>query len=147
MSAFLATMTDTGRELVAAIRDARRAEDIAALLEQYKTVAVAGLVGGPGPSDADQFGIACAIAEFLPASDRRRAAHWEAAALTAIRSKAHAEALAALEKAEGFARSKDRQRWMGLLRELLVARRDVPTSSFGHGPKPQAKRTSGPGGT
>lgn len=126
MSHFLSTMTETGRELVARIRDARTADDIATVSEMYRNGIVAGLLGGHVLSDADQFAIACALGRFLPGSRRERARHWEAAAMVAIRKKAHAEALAALQEAEKYGRSKDRQRWIGLLREILVTRGDVP---------------------
>lgn len=142
MSEFLSTMTDAGRELVARIRDARTAEDFKAVLEKYKEVFLPDLAGGPAPTDADQFAIACALGEFSPAPPRQRASHWEAAALIAIRAKAHPEALFALEKAEEYAHSKERQRWLGLLQEILVARGDMPAPARGPAPnKPKAPKS------
>lgn len=102
MTPFLATMTNLGRDLVMSVRDARTAADIGALMEKYKDAALPALLEERSIlSDADEFAFGCALATYLPGTDRVRATNWEAAALTALRARAHAEALVALEKGRG----------------------------------------------
>lgn len=128
MTPFLSMMTAAGHDLVARVRDARTADDFGALIEHYKKLTVTALVECHAVlSDADDFAFGCALARHSPGNARQRAACWDAAALTALRAGAHMEALAVLEKAEVLTRSKERQERMRLIRELLVARGDLPT--------------------
>lgn len=130
MTPFLSTMTAVGHDLVTSVRDARTAADIGVVMEKYKNAVLPALLEGQLElSDADEFAFGCALATYLPGNARQRAMHWESASLTAQRAKAYKEALAALIKAEELARSKERQERIRLLRELLVARGELPAEA------------------
>lgn len=142
MTPFLATITERGSELVRRLREAKKREDMEALIRQMTADFAAELAGRTQYSAADQFAFFFAMGQRPDGLPRARAASYDAAGMAAMAARAYREALFVLGKAEELVRSKERQERIRRIRALLVARGELPAPPPVEAPKPGRRRQS-----